>query len=121
MPRVLAICRDPAFRQKLAQALKAEGGFVVSTSLENTTDVLNLRLHFRPDLFVLEAPISQAVLETIVALKRATPKTPLFLITDRPNMQSEKEALVHGADAVFAKGSDFASLILNARAVCGRH
>ncbi len=120
MPRVLAICRDPVFCQKLAEALKSEIDFQVSVSDENNSDVTTLWRSFRPQLLILEAPISPALLANIAALKLSTPETPLFLVTDNPTMQSEKEALLHGVDAVFAMTSDFSSLIDNARAICSR-
>jgi DNA-binding response OmpR family regulator len=121
LPRVLAICRDPAFCQKLAEALESEIDFRVSVNDENNFDVITLWRAFRPELLILEAPVSPALLANIAALKLSTPETPLFLITDRHNMQSEKEALAHGVDAVFAKTTNFSSLIMNARAICGHH
>jgi len=121
LPRVLAICRDVVFCQKLVQALESESDFAVSVHAENNIDMTTLCREFHPDLLILEASISPALLAMVAALKSVTPETPLFLITDRPNMRSEKEALAHGVDAVFAKTSNFLSLIMNARAVCGCH
>jgi len=121
LPRVLAICCDPAFCQELVKALQSQIDFVVSLGNQDSIDAESSWREFHPDLFVLEAPVSPDVLKMVAALKSVSPETPLFLITDRPNMQSEKEALAHGVDAVFAKTSNFSSLIMNARAVCGCH
>lgn len=120
LPRALAICRDPVFCQELAEALACEIDFQVSVNDENNSDVTTLWRSFRPQLLILEAPTSLELLANIAALKLSAPETPLFLVTENPTMQSEKEALLHGVDAVFAKTSDFSSLIMNARAVCRR-
>jgi len=74
---------------------------------------------FRPDLLILEAAMSDAVVALIEALKLALPETPLFLVANRPSMQSEKKAPAHGAHAVFAKTNSFSSLIVNAREAFG--
>jgi DNA-binding NarL/FixJ family response regulator len=124
LPRVLAICWDPAFCRSLARALEAEVDFVVVVNDEGSEDSFNLNnlpCDFQPDLLVLESDMSRKVVALIEALRSAFPQAPLFLVTNRPSMQLEKEALANGVRAVFAKADGFSSLIMNARAVCSRH
>jgi hypothetical protein len=47
------------------------------------------------------------------------PEVPVFLVTEQPTVEAEKEALSRGIDAVFEKDHDFTSLVMNARVVCG--
>jgi DNA-binding NarL/FixJ family response regulator len=124
LPRVLAICRDAAFRHSLARALEAEVDFVVAVNDCGTKDRIDLNdlpRDFQPDLLILESRMSHDVVAIIGALRSAFPEAPLFLVTYRPSMQVEKDALAHGVRAVFAKNDGLSSLIMNARAVCSRH
>ena len=61
----------------------------------------------------------QKTFEVAEALKLILPEVPLFLVAEHHDLETEKEALSHGIDAVFEKDHDFSSLVKNARAVCG--
>jgi CheY-like chemotaxis protein len=52
-------------------------------------------------------------------LKSITPELPIFMLTTDYSMKIEKEALSSGIVAVFSKQDDLATLVANARAVCG--
>ena len=54
-----------------------------------------------------------------MTLKRVIPEIPLFLVTEAHSVQTEKEALCRGIDAVFEKEDDLTAFVMNARAVCG--
>jgi len=125
LPRVLAICRDAAFCHTLARSLEAEVDFVVAAvndgGKKDNIDLNDLPRDFQPDLLILESRMPHEAVLLIEALRSAFPEAPLFLVTNRPSMQMEKDALAHGVRAVFAKTDGFSSLIMNARAVCSRH
>ena len=52
-------------------------------------------------------------------LKAIAPELPIFMMIEEVNMNVEKEALSRGITAVFSKLDDLATLVANARAVCG--
>ena len=52
-------------------------------------------------------------------LKAIEPKLPIFLLTADCDAETEKKALASGITAVFSKCDDLATLVDNARAVCG--
>jgi chemotaxis response regulator CheB len=118
LPRVLTICRDSAFCQRIVEALQAEPDFDVSLTNESTVAAMKVWRLPRPDLFILEAPSPHDAIALVQTLKLLLPEVPVFLITQRPSMQSEKEVLAQGVDAVFEKSKNFLSLIMNAKAVC---
>jgi len=47
--------------------------------------------------------------EIAEALKIVMPEVPLFLVTERPGVQIEKEAFSNGIDTVFEKGHEYPS------------
>ncbi len=59
------------------------------------------------------------VLELAQRLKALIPKLPIFVMTTDYNVNLEKKALASGIIAVFSKLDDLATLVANARAVCG--
>ena len=73
-----------------------------------------------PDLVVLETQIlPMDGFEVAETLKLIMPEIPLFLVMEQHCLETEKEALSRGIDAVFAKEDDLTSLLMNARAICG--
>jgi hypothetical protein len=45
------------------------------------------------------------------------PAVPLFIVAERCSLQSEKQAILYGIDAIFETKQELNSLALNARAV----
>jgi DNA-binding NarL/FixJ family response regulator len=73
-----------------------------------------------PDLIVLDAEIAGiGDYQAAELIKTVVPEVPIFVISSQNDVSVEKEALSHGADAVFEKNQDLSSLVKNARAVCG--
>jgi DNA-binding response OmpR family regulator len=52
-------------------------------------------------------------------LKEIAPELPIFMLTADYDADFEKKALSSGATSVFSKLDDMATLVANARAVCG--
>jgi DNA-binding NarL/FixJ family response regulator len=73
-----------------------------------------------PNLAVLDfSTAASCGLQLAQKLKSITPELPIFMLTTDYSMNIEKEALSSGISAVFSKLDDLATLVANARAVCG--
>ena len=121
MSRVLLASGDAAFRRTLRNALSADGAFDVCGETKNRIEAIERAKELLPDLVILEMELPPMEdFRAAMALKLNMPKVPVFLVTEQhSSMEVEKAALSHGIDAVFEKGHDFTSLVMNARAVCG--
>jgi len=120
MLRVLLACGDMAFCESLREFFEAQKDLSVCAVTTSDADAVRKAIKCSPDLIVLE--IDQPAKSDFgisAALKIACPQIPVFLITSNIDVSAEKDALSHGVDAVFDKGQDFSSLLMNARAVCG--
>jgi DNA-binding response OmpR family regulator len=119
-PRVFIACSDNSLMRRLHDAFGREGNFEVCGDAIHRAKAVDEAIELHPDLVILELGSSpQEGFRAAKVLKRARPDLPIFLITERHDMEHEKEALSSGIDAVFEKDFDFKSLIMNARAVCG--
>ena len=121
LPHVFLICSDPAFCEELRKSFSAQSDFVVCGTEKTGVKAIAKALELCPDLVIVETGARRMVDGLLIgeAIKTALPKVPLFLIAPKYSMQSEREALARGIDAVFAKETDLTSLVSNARAVVG--
>jgi DNA-binding NarL/FixJ family response regulator len=105
-----------AFSKKLRLSFEADLGFEVCDDEQAGVEAISKATNLNPDLVILEIESSPGnSFQVAEAIKLILPKIPLFLVTNHPGVQAEKEALTRGVDAVFEK-EDYASLLLNARA-----
>jgi CheY-like chemotaxis protein len=120
MPRVFLSCGDAAFCDVLRSSFQSESDFVVCGETTSGVEAIKKTIELLPDLVVLEMEMSPLDgFEAAEAIKLVMPEVPVFLIAGQHNVEVEKEAFSRGIDAVFEKGRDFTSLLMNARAVCG--
>jgi DNA-binding NarL/FixJ family response regulator len=120
MPRVFLSCHDAGYCKELQKSFQSEMGFEVCGAEENRVKAINDAGNLQPDLIILEMESSaRNDFHVADAIKLMLPRVALFLVTDQHNLESEKEALSHGADAVFEKETDLTPLLLNARAAVG--
>jgi len=120
MHRIFLTCDDPAFCEELRHSFQTDPHFIVCGEARNDIGVLKEVIKVAPHLVVMEMKsLPGDGLEIAEALKTILPEVPLFLVTDQHDVQSEKEALSRGIDAVFENKNDFAAIMTNARAVCG--
>jgi len=120
MPRVFLTCGDAAFCETLRNSFLAEGNFEICVEQRNGIEVVMEAIGLFPNLVILgmeTSPIDD--FQVAEALKLSMPEVGIFLVTKLRGMEAEKEALSHGIDAVFERGDDLNSLVMNARAVCG--
>jgi DNA-binding response OmpR family regulator len=73
-----------------------------------------------PSLVILNFSLpDMSGFELALELKAITPELPVFMLTTDYSVTVEKKALSYGITAVFSKLDDLATLVANARAVCG--
>jgi len=120
MPMVLIVDDDNDFREHVRTLFDHGGGFNACVEARNGADALDKTKQLSPDLAVLDFSLQDMeVLELAQRLKALIPKLPIFVVTTDYNVNLEKKALASGIIAVFSKLDDLATLVANARAVCG--
>jgi len=120
MPRVFLTCGDTALFETLRNSFLADGSFEICVEQKNGIEAILEAINLFPDLVILGMVMPpMGVFGVAEALKLSMPEVPVFLVTELRGMEAEKKALSHGINAVFERGDDVNSLVMNARAVCG--
>jgi len=120
MPRVFLTCGDTALFETLRNSFLAEGNFEICVEHQSGIEAILEAINLFPDLVILGMVMPpMGVFRVAEALKLSMPEVPVFLVTELRGMEAEKKALSHGINAVFERGDDVNSLVMNARAVCG--
>jgi len=120
MPRVFLTCGDTALFETLRNSFLAEGNFEICVEHQSGIEAILEAINLFPDLVILGMVMPpMGVFGVAEALKLSMPEVPVFLVTELRGMEAEKKALSHGINAVFERGDDVNSLVMNARAVCG--
>jgi DNA-binding NarL/FixJ family response regulator len=116
VPRVLIVGDDLASREVLRTLFKDQGKFEICGDAGSEALALEQARSLSPNLIVVDAakPLTNGLVRQ---LRKAAPKTPIFLLTAKYNVAIEKAALASGVTAVFSKLDDLETLIANARAV----
>lgn len=118
-PTVLIVDDDNAFREQLRTLFVRGSGFDACVEARNGVEALN-KTKLSPDLAVLNFSLpDMSGLELAKKLKAIAPELPIFILTTDYNLDIEKIALSCAITAVFSKVDDLATLVTNARAVCG--
>jgi len=120
MPTVLVIGDDNTFRRHLGTLFDHGSGFDACVEAENGVDALDKTMQLLPKLVVLDSSLPDINgLQLAQKLRAITPGLPILMLTTDYSVGSEKKALSFGITAVFSKLDDLATLVANARAVCG--
>jgi two-component system, NarL family, response regulator EvgA len=120
MPTVLVIGDDNTFRRHLGMLFDHGSGFDACVEAENGVDALDKTMQLLPKLVVLDSSLPDINgLQLAQKLRAITPGLPILMLTTDYSVSSEKKALSFGITAVFSKLDDLATLVANARAVCG--
>jgi DNA-binding NarL/FixJ family response regulator len=120
MPAVLIVDDDNTFREQL-RTLFAHGiGFDACVEAGNGVEALDQTMRVMPNLAVVDFSLpDMSGLQLAEKLKAITPGLPIFMLIADYDAEIERAALSCGITAVFSKFDGLATLVANARAVCG--
>jgi two-component system response regulator YesN len=120
MPVVLIVDDDHAFRSVLRTLFESGSGFDACVGAGGGAEALEKARQVPPNLAVLDLSMPEMNgLQLARELKAIAPKLPIFLLTADCDADTEKQAFSCGITAVFSKLDDLATLVDNARVVCG--
>jgi CheY-like chemotaxis protein len=120
MPTVLIVDDDRAFRTLLRTLFEQGSGFEACVEAADALEALGKTKQQLPNLAVVDFSMpGMNGLQLARELKALEPALPIFMLTADYDVDIEKEALSCGITAVFSKLDDLATLVANARAVCG--
>ena len=117
---VLIVDDDSAFRKVLHRLFGSGSGFDACVVARNGVEAIAKTKKLLPNLVILDFSMPEMNgLQLARKLKAMAPELPIFMLTADYQVDIEKEALSNGITAVFSKLDDLATLVANARAVCG--
>jgi CheY-like chemotaxis protein len=117
---VLIVEADKALRKVLHRLFGRGSGFNACVEARNGAEAIAKAKQLSPNLAILDLSMPEMKgLQLARRLKAIAPELPIFLLTADYHADIEKEALSSGITAVFSKVDDLATLVANARAVCG--
>jgi DNA-binding NarL/FixJ family response regulator len=117
---VLIVDDDKAFQKKLRTLFDHGSGFGACVEAKKGVEAQKETKRLLPSLVILNFSLpDMSGLELALKLRAIVPGLPLFMLTTHYSVKVEKKALSYGITAVFSKLDDLATLVANARAVCG--
>jgi CheY-like chemotaxis protein len=120
MCTVLIVEEDSAIRELLHALFDNGSGFEACVEVGDGLEAVDMTTRLLPNLVVLDFALpGTSGLQLARRLKTITPQLPIFMLTEDYTASIEKDALTCGITAVFSKLDDLASVVANARAVCG--
>ena|ERR1700687_1414005 len=120
MPTVLIVDDDNAFRKQFRALFDQGSGFDACVEAGNACEAIDKTKQLLPSLAILNVSLPDMDgLQLAAKLKSFTPELPIFILTTDYSLNIEKSALSCGITAVFSKLDDLATIVANARSVCG--
>jgi DNA-binding NarL/FixJ family response regulator len=120
MPTVLIVEEDIVFRKQLLEVFDHGNGFDAFVEAGNGVEALDKAKCLSPNLAILDLSLPDVgAIQLAQDLMEIKPGLRIFMLTADYSMKTEKNALSCGITAVFSKLDDLATLVANARAVCG--
>lgn len=120
MPTVLIVEEDIVFRKQLFEVFDYGNGFDACVEAGNGVEALDKTKCLSPNLAILDLSLPDVGgIQLAQELMEITPGLRIFMLTADYSMKTEKNALSCGITAVFSKLDDLATVVANARAVCG--
>jgi DNA-binding NarL/FixJ family response regulator len=116
MIRVFLASDDPQFSQSLCEYLIVQPDIQICGKAAVSVGAAREASRLLADIAILAMPTVDD-LEVVDCFKKVSPNLPLLLIAGHVSFEAEKQALSHGADAVFPKEDDPKALLLNTRAI----
>ena len=120
MPTVLIVEEDIVFRKHLLEIFDHGYGFDAFAEAANGVEAMDKTKCLSPNLAILDLSLPDVGgIQLAQELMEVMPGLRVFMLTADYSMKMEKNALSCGITAVFSKLDDLATLVDNARAVCG--
>ena len=120
MATVLFVDDDAVLRTQLRMIFETGSGFDACVEAGNGVEALAKVKRQSPNLAVLDFSLPDINgIELARKLRAMVPELPIFVMMTDYSMSVEKKALSNGISAVFSKLDDLATVLANARAVCG--
>jgi len=120
MSTVLIVDDDAAIRKVLRTLFDRGSGFKACAEAADGAEAIAKAKKLLSNLVILDFSIpGMNGLQLARSLKAITPQFPIFMLTADYTVRLEREALLSGITAVFSKLDDLATVVANARAVCG--
>ena len=117
--RIFLVC-GKATLEAIRKSLCGEGVLVACGEGTSGIESIPRMADSPPDLVIIELEgFSLDQLEVVGALKLCMPEVPLFVVAEKCSLQSEKQAILYGIDALFETNHELNSLVLNVRAALG--
>jgi len=117
---VLLVDDEDVFRKNLRALFENDGGFDAFVEARNGNEALAEIRRLSIDLAVVASSLPDMDgFELAQKLRAIIPELPVFVMTTDYSLSIESAALSSGISAVFSKLDDLATLVSNARAVCG--
>ena len=119
--RVILADPDPLARRAIRDSLRTEGGFVVSAEAKDGLEAIELAVHYRPDLVLME--IALPGVDGISACREITTRAPtvrVVMFSVPQDREVEVRALRAGASGFLSKNSSIESIARALRSVAER-
>ncbi len=120
MTTVLFVDDDKTLSTRLHTLFEHGSGFDACMEARDGVEALDKAMRLSPNLAILDFFLpDMGGLQLAQKLKEIKPELRIFMLTTDYSMNIEKNALSCGITAVFSKLDDLATVVANARAVCG--
>ena len=120
MPTVLIVVDDDVVRKILLTIFNLDSGFEARVEVANSVEAIVKVKQLLPNLAILGSSMREMNgLQLARRIKSIAPELPIFMLTTGHDAAIEKEALSCGVNALFSRFDDLATLVANARLVCG--
>jgi NarL family two-component system response regulator LiaR len=114
-PRVVIADDDPAFRSEVRAALQS-AGIVVIAQADNGRDAIDLAVHFRPDVVLMDVVmIGMDGIAATRAISARAPEVKVVLLTSSEDAELGMIGLRAGADGHLVKGLELDDLVAAVR------
>ena len=118
--RIIIADPDPLARRVIRDSLRFDGGFIVSAEAKEGREAVELALHYRPELVLME--VGMPGLDGIGACREITAKAPevrVVMFSVPQDRDVEIRALRAGAGGFLSKNANIEAVVRALRSVAG--
>jgi DNA-binding NarL/FixJ family response regulator len=116
--RIIVADPDPLARRVIRDSLRHDGGFIVAAEAKDGVEAVELALHYRPELVLME--VGMPALDGIGACREITAKAPgvrIVMFSVPQDREVEIKALRAGAAGFLSKNADIEAVVRALRSV----